>query len=383
MGTKKVLFLSRYASLRGAIEEIMTSLAAALPALGVEVEIYGRKLPAGRPGFADGAEKVRTPLPRPGRWGKGKSLRPMVRACEEGGVDLIHAHGTYRAGYAARLLSRATGLPYMVTSHGDVHVSSGRMGRRGFRKVCRAVLSDARAVTHLTAFMAEYTYDLCDVADKSTIIPNGIDYAWWDRPGPEATEDFVFALGRLMEYKGFGVLIEAMKILSERGAGLKLVIGGTGPFEAALRRQAAGLGLAVCDRVEGLSDRPAGSVCFPGFVAGEEKRALFQRCRLMAFPSQPGAPESFGVVQIEAMAAGKALVAADIPATRAILTHGRNAVLVPPDDAGQWAAAIGRVAGDEALRRDYGRANRIEAKHYDWPAIAARYAEVYRNVLGG
>lgn len=380
--TRKVLFLSRYASLRGAIEEILTSLSAELPATGFEAEVYGRSLFGESPGFADGTRRYRTPLPRPGWFANRGGLRDLIRTCAQRHIDIVHAHGTYRAGYAARLIKRAVGLPYVVTSHGDVHVASARMRKRSFRNVCRSVLRDADAVTHLAPFMAEYSYELCDVSDKSVVIPNGVDFGWWDKPVGAAGEGFVFALGRLMEYKGFSVLIEAMRILADQDVKLSLVLAGQGEFEPNLRAQAGRLGLEVCQDVSDLPAARPGAVCFPGFVAGQAKRAMFDRCLLVAFPSQPNAPESFGVVQIEAMAAGKALVASDIPATRAILTHGKNAELAPPADARLWAQAIRRVACDDDLRLRYEQANRVEAKRYDWPVIAAQYANVYRRILG-
>lgn len=106
-------------------------------------------------------------------------------------------------------------------------------------------------------------------------------------------------------------------------------------------------------------------------------------CRFGVFPSQDKTPESFGIVQIEAMAAGKALVVGDIPATGDLVTPGKNAEVVPAADRQRWAEAMEKLLTDQAVRQAYESANILEAQKYDWSRIADCYAEVYRRAAAG
>jgi glycosyltransferase involved in cell wall biosynthesis len=144
-------------------------------------------------------------------------------------VDLIHAHGLYRGGWAAREVAKRTGLPYVVTSHGDIAMTSSRMHRPDVRRRCRLILTDASAVTHLSAAMAELAYQLADVRAKSCIITNGLDLAAWGTPSPSPADGYVLAIGRLVAQKGFGTLLEAVARLKQQGGGPSLVIAGQGP----------------------------------------------------------------------------------------------------------------------------------------------------------
>jgi len=91
--------------------------------------------------------------------------------------------------------------------------------------------------------------------------------------------------------------------------------------------------------------------------------------------------ESFGIVLLEAMAAGVPIVATDIPGYRDVARHDREALLVPADDAPATAAAIARILGDAPLATRLRAAGRRRAEEHDWSAIAARTQAVHRRAV--
>lgn len=379
----KVLFLTNKDVQYGGVAEVLMHLSTALEELGIEVYVYSSSPSAQTGRMPNGHRCFYGPLAKPGWWVSKKALEPLVHLCQEYSIDLVHCHGVYRAGYIGRLLQQTLRIPYVLTSVGDIMSNvSARMRRYVVRYRCGYILRDAAAVTQYNAFMAQYTNELCNVSEKITIIPNGIDLAWWQKPTAPVTGNYILAIGRLIPAKGFGILLDALRILIERNGNISLVIAGEGEHGPVLKAQAQSLGLPVSTNLEELAHAPKAMVCFPGFVTPETKRDLFWGSQLVAFPSQCNEAESFGIVMIEAMAAGKALVASDILATRSLLTPGQNGELVPPTDAAAWAGAMLRLLQDNTLRHQYEQANLAAAQHYGWPTIAAQYAQVYRQVLG-
>ena len=89
---------------------------------------------------------------------------------------------------------------------------------------------------------------------------------------------------------------------------------------------------------------------------------------------------SFGVTLLEAMAAGKPVLASDIDGFREVLQHGREGELVAPDDIAAWTRAILRVARDPARAEAYGEAGRVRARRYSWPEVAREVLGLYRSI---
>ena len=376
-----VLFLTKYNVVRAGVAEVLQALARALRPLGVNVSIYSSDASAAVARLPEGTACAHGPLPKPGLLTGRKALSAIVETARRWEIDLVHAHGLYRPGWAARLLSQATGLPYVVTSHGDILTGLSRRARRGsFRRRCGLILRDAAAATHLTDAIAAEALALADVADKSVVIPNGVDLTWWRRPAKPVAGRYVLALGRFVAQKGFDVLLGAWPGLRRRGSDVSLVLAGEGPMEEDLRAHASELHLTVGHSLAELSGGPRADVVFPGFVDGEAKRNLFAGAQAVAFPSLLA--ESFGIVLLEAMAAGRPLVTTDFPSTRAIVTD-QHARFVPPGDAAALCEAIWDVLSDPRAGERSAESCPAAVERYDWSHIAARYAEVYRRAVAG
>jgi len=206
--------------------------------------------------------------------------------------------------------------------------------------------------------------------DRLAVVPHGLLGARVDVPPPAAGRIRLLQLGKLKPYKGVDVLLEALARLdpAER-AGLEVVIAGKPYLDAAdLLARARGLGLE-------------GTVRFRlGFLPETEMNSLLAGCDAMLFPYRD--IEASGVL-MQAVAHGHPVVASRIGVFAELLEHGRQALLVPPGDAGQLAQALRRLVANPAglgAMRDEMRALRDRIP--DWPAIAGRTVEVYAQAAG-
>ena len=195
---------------------------------------------------------------------------------------------------------------------------------------------------------------------RCEILPNGVDVPAFQAapPWPSAVPAICF-VGRHEPRKGLGVLLDAFAGL-DRDA--ELWVAGEGPETAAL--QARGV-----PRVEWL-----------GAISERDKARRLRGATVACFPSIEG--ESFGVVLLEAMAAGTAVVASDLTGYRNVARDGREAVLVTPDDPDALRDALRRVLDDAALRTRLVDAGSLRAEEYSMAHLAERALACYELALG-
>jgi rhamnosyl/mannosyltransferase len=179
----------------------------------------------------------------------------------------------------------------------------------------------------------------------------------------------VFALGRLVPYKGFAVLVEAARRLPDDAVA---VIGGAGPLAGELARQIETAGLGH-------------KVLLAGRIPDAELPAWFACCDVFCLPSVTRA-EMFGIVQLEAMAWGKPVVATAIAGSgvAAVNRHGETGLVVPPGDASALGAALATLLADAALAARLGQGGRQAAAARFSPravaeALGAAYARLDRS----
>ena len=200
------------------------------------------------------------------------------------------------------------------------------------------------------------------------VIPNGIDVARYGEhvdPFPWANDGTprILFVGRFEESrKGFRYLIRAMPLVRQQFPNAKLVVIGSGRPEKFLNlMERYGV-----DNVE-----------FKGFVSQEDKARYYASADVCCVPSTGN--ESFGYVIVEPMAAGRPVVATNIPGYASVATSGKNAILVEPRDPQALALALVRVLADRDLRDRLCAAGPTSAQQYDWPQVAQRVIEVYRK----
>jgi glycosyltransferase involved in cell wall biosynthesis len=167
------------------------------------------------------------------------------------------------------------------------------------------------------------------VTCSATVLPNPVVDQVGRLPCP-ATNPRIVAAGRLVEAKGFDLLIEAAAALARRGVAFELIVHGEGPLREALERQAAVPELA-------------GRISFPGHAG--DARAMFDGAQLCVVPSRR---EGFGNVVVEAMAAGVPVLAAACPGPAGLIADGRNGFLVEPENKAALADAMAALLSNAA-----------------------------------
>jgi len=200
-------------------------------------------------------------------------------------------------------------------------------------------------------------------------IPNGVDVGafasaprldGYPRPGKT-----VLFLGRYDEpRKGMAVLLKALPLLVEQFPEVQLLIVGRGD-EDALRCGAGAL---------------AGHLRFLGQVDDAGKASALRSADVYCAPHTGG--ESFGIVLVEAMAAGTAVVASDLHAFRQVLDDGAAGRLVPVGDSAAMAAALAEVLRNDVARERYIAAGTAAVRRYDWSVVANQIMQVYETVAG-
>lgn len=260
-------------------------------------------------------------------------------------ADIIVLHEPNPMALVAYFLARPTGR-LVVWYHSDVIRPSWRY-RLFYRPFLRFALSRAVRIVVSSPALGASAPELQEFQTKCTVIPFGIELrtpgsADVDTRAQEirrhTKQPIVLFVGRLVPYKGVDVLLDALSKLDATA-----MIVGDGPERAALEAQAHALGIS-------------GGVTFLGSVGDEELAALYRACDVFVLPSVTR-QEAFGVVQLEAMAAGKPVVSTDVgTGVGWVNRDGETGFVVPPRDAVALRDALSRLLGDAALRTNMGDA---------------------------
>ena len=201
------------------------------------------------------------------------------------------------------------------------------------------------------------------------VIPNGVDVGRYQRAVPlarwqDGTPNILF-VGRLEDRKGLPHLLKAFRLVRKGGAEARLLIVGSGPQEREARRYVMTRGL---QNVELL-----------GRVSDHEKTQLFRTADIFVSPAT--GRESFGIVLLEAMAAGTPIVCSDIHGYKGVVQRGTQAILVPPHDAKSLAAGISELLDDAPLRARMGAAGLERAEQFSWEHVTAKVDDYYGFVI--
>jgi glycosyltransferase involved in cell wall biosynthesis len=184
--------------------------------------------------------------------------------------------------------------------------------------------------------------------------------------------DGLVFVGRLVEKKGVTYLIEAMSILAKKYEDLKLDIVGDGPLRESLERQAREF--KVDDRVN-----------FVGSVLNEEVPGYLRAAKISVMPSvvaSSGDQEGLGLVAVEGLGCGCAVVAFDLPAVRDTIIHGQTGLMAEPENATDLADKIAMLLDDEALRQRLAESGRRHAlEKFTWSAVGAEYTKIIKNMI--
>ena len=203
------------------------------------------------------------------------------------------------------------------------------------------------------------------VGGDAVLIPNGVrvrDFAP-DVDDRQRRRELLF-LGRIEEpRKGLSVLIEALPAVLDQVPDLAVIVAGPGDVD---------------DVRKEIPDRIARAITFVGTVSDGRKQELLREVQVYVAPHTGG--ESFGIVLVEAMAAGACVVASDLPAFRQVLENGKAGRLFTTKDPASLAEAVLSVLADDAARRSLVARGHVRAETYDWDTVVDDVLEVYESV---
>ena len=291
----------------------------------------------------------------------------MVRKIRASRADLVHIHLPNPGAILAYLASGHRGR-MVITYHSDI--VRQKVLSRVFDPILQRALNRADAIIVSSSNYIKSSYVLPFYQRKCRVIPFGIRLDHFQRPdaaevarlrqlyGPR----IVLGVGRLVYYKGFEHLVEAMKFVQG-----KLIIVGQGPLHNALKEKAESCG--VKDRVTFLTDV-------------KDVSPYYHAADVFALPSVARS-EAFGVVQLEAMACGKPVVNTNLDSgVPSVSLHGVSGITVPPANPEALGTAITSLLDDALRSTAYGRAGQLRVnKHFRLEGMARQTLALYHEVM--
>jgi starch synthase len=296
------------------------------------------------------------------------------------GADLVHSH-TWYANLAGFLAGQLHGIPHVLTAHsleplrpwkaeqlGGGYALSSWCERTAMESAAAVIaVSDGMRADILSAYPAV-------APDRVHVIRNGIDTAQYApdpgtdvlaRYGIDPARPSVAFVGRVTRQKGLPVLLRAAEQL-DPAAQLVLCAG---------QADTPDLAAEVAGLAEHLRATRPGIVWIPGMLARREVIQILSHATVFACPSLY---EPLGIVNLEAMACGTAVVGSRVGGIPEVVADGRTGLLAPPGDPGALAAALNALIGDPVRAAALGRAGRERAlAEFSWAQIAAQTAELY------
>ncbi|MGW4689934.1 glycosyltransferase [Streptomyces sp. NPDC004244] len=366
----------------------VAALACALAERGHRVTVYTRKdaldLPE-RKRLRAGVEVHHVPAGPPVQLSKDELLAHMPRfgaylthLWRDRPPDLVHSH-FWMSGLASLQAARELRLPLVHTYHALGSVKRRHQGRADTSPPVR-IGCERELGLHCDRVVATCRDEVAELArmgvpaHRVDVVPCGVDPDRFTPEGPVAARGALphrlLQLGRLVPRKGAAVSIRALPLLPDAEL---LVVGGpplarlgSDPEVRRLRRIAEEAGVA--DRVR-----------FTGGLCGPDVAAALRSADVVLCPADY---EPFGIVPLEAMACGRAVVASAVGGQLDTVSDPLTGRLVPPGDPGALATTVAALLADPALRAACGAAGRQRVLgHYSWAHVAAATETVYRSVL--
>jgi phosphatidylinositol alpha-mannosyltransferase len=325
-------------------------------------------------GFGDRFIPIGSPRPIPtsgsiARLTISPWLSKRVKAVlEREKFDIIHLHEPLMPMLCTTVLRLS-----QTANIGTFHACSGNPGynlakplgtwllKRWFRKLHGKIAVSKSAMEFAHGHFAGYY----------NIVPNGVDIEHFS-PDVSPIEKFrdgklnILFVSRLEKRKGLNYLLEAFKQVKREIPNSRLIVVGPGTrlrrkYEKEVKRS-------------GLKD-----VVFTGLVPYEDLPRYYKTADVFCAPAT--GQESFGIILLEAMAAGKPVVASNIEGYASVLTHNVEGLLVPPGNKEMLAQALLSLLADESLRREMGARGRVKALEYSWERVAQNVLQYYIRVL--
>ena len=292
-------------------------------------------------------------------------LEPRIkRLLREESFDVIHLHEPLAPVIPLLILplSQAVNVGTFHAFHGSsrVYWLSKHMLRRSHERLDGRIAVSSPALGFVSKhFPGDYR-----------VIPNGIEFNRFSKPA-RPLRDFqdgklnILFVGRLEKRKGLRYLLGAYGKLKWKHPNTRLIVVGPGNPEPEAYRF--------------IAERNIEDVVLVGGVSYEDLPRYYQAADIYCSPAT--GKESFGIVLLEAMAAGKPIVATNIEGYASVMSHREEGLLVPPKNEEALEEALDTLLTDSALREEMGARGTQKAPHYDWEQVTARIIEYYTYLL--
>ena len=360
----------------GGVEDHVGRLSRELRRAGIEVDVATSDLlrdrpflrlasrsDADEPGVHRHAALPIAPLPH----GLGIVAPGMVRETLASRADVVHAHAFgYPPTWAAALRHAFGRGPVVITPHSD-EGGGGRLSASYGRVMARWTVGHADGVIALTEHERELLVRREVPRERIHVIPNGVDLPEFEHLGARAADSGGFRVlfvGRLYTaQKGLDTLMGALDLLGP-------------PAELRLAGEDWGAGESITRWAE--SRREPSSVKLLGMIS---RSALLEEYRSADVLVLPSRFEPFGIVLLEAMAAGLPVVASRVGGIPEIVDDGRTGLLVPAGAPDRLADALRTLREDSALARRFGAEGRRRVERFSWARLGPRFVELFRELI--
>ena len=309
------------------------------------------------PGLGDAGERLLGGCPYV--WG---ALPVAKRLHAAAPFDLVHAHMIDRDGHAGMLTARALKRPFAVTAHGTDVLRYFRPGVTPVRRNIRTV-READALMTVSGMLMDRLRQFRPENGITEIIPNGIDLSLL--PDVSREPGRILSVGTLTRRKCMDTTIEAFAGIADHFPHASLRIAGIGDQEAALRAQAEKFGLS-------------GRVHFLGGLPHEAVMEEMARADVFVLPSWG---EGFGIVYIEAMAAGCVTIGSTGEGIAGTIQDGENGFLIPAGDAAAVQQVLNRALANPQQMNGIRERAETTARQMTWARNALATEQVYERML--
>jgi phosphatidyl-myo-inositol dimannoside synthase len=295
--------------------------------------------------------------------------------------EIIHAGDLYPQGLIAWLINRLTGIPYVVYAHGEEIMQTDRF--RYQPRVRDRIYKGAATVVANSEFTKKQLLRIGVSRDRIVKITPGVDAARFrpERPNEQLKclynlngKTVILTVARLVPRKGHKAALQAFARVCREFPEAHYLIAGTGPEEQKLRQLIEQLGMQ-------------GRVTFTGYVASETLPNLYNLCDIMLLANREeadGDVEGFGIVFLEANAAGKPVIGGRSGGAIEAVADGVTGRLVDPDSSVELEAILREFLSNPKLRQNMGAAGRRRVEsEFNWKQRAQSLHEVNCKILYG
>ncbi len=369
------LFSGNYNYVRDGANQALNRLVAFLERQGCDVRVYSPT--SDTPAFEPAGTLVSVPsfaIPGRGEYRLALGLPDRLkRDIRDFAPDIIHLSAPDPAAHAAKKLARALGVPVVASIHTrfETYLEYYGLGfaRPGLEALLRRFYAGLDEIFVTTAGFGAMMQQSGIISAPPAVWSRGVDKGRFNpaRRSPEwrwslglgDTEAVIGFVGRLVLEKGLDTVAAAVNLLKQRGIPHRLLVVGDGPARERFQAQ-------VPDAI------------FTGFLDGTNLARAYASADLLFNPSTT---ETFGNINLEAMASGIPVVAARASGNECLVSDGTTGALVTPGDIPAYADALGRYCTDPALRAAHGKAGLAAAQAFDWDVINGAVLGRYRELV--